>query len=202
MKKIILMIAVAQYLGCAPGHGTSQAVASNDIDKLSCQVAGRVSDNFSETSNYLSASDNRTSANSLESNNQPIAADAGNYNHFIVKYKSHSPTAQSLAPSGQPVHEFAVKGVSFQKVTHGTYSFSLATSADEKQKYLAELSSHQDVEYVEPDYPIYPIQEANPADTQTTAQFSDQWSCLSRNWRQSVKSDPRWRLVCPDAAAS
>ncbi len=170
MKKIILMIAVAQYLGCAADHGNSEVKASNVADTLSCQVPGRVLENGNENSN----SDG--SVNSNFSTVQPLAADAANYNNFIVKYKSQSPTAKSLAPSGQPVREFAVKGISFQSVVHGTYSFSLNTSVAEKQKYLADLSSQRDVEYVEPDYAIYPIQEANPGDTQTTAQFSDQWS--------------------------
>ena len=170
MKKIILMIAVAQYLGCAPDHGNSQAVVSNGADKLSCQVAGRISDKSNDNSN------SDPNVNSSVGIIQPLAAVAGSYNSFIVKYKSQSPTALSLAPSGQPVHEFAVKGISFQKVSLGTYSFSLTTSAEEKQKYLADLSSQQDVEYVEPDYPIFPIQETNPGDTQTAVQFSDQWS--------------------------
>ncbi len=170
MKKTILLIATAQILGCAADHGTSGSPANKS---LSCQISGQESTSLASNQKFLTQvtdSDSKLNAAAI------VAADSGNYNNFIIKYKSNSTTAGSLAPSGTPVRSYVVKGITFQHVAHGTYSFSLATAADKKQKVLADLASEQDVEFIEPDYPIYANQDAGNEDFLKTAQFNDQWA--------------------------
>lgn len=169
MKKIILVIAVAQYLGCAADHEYSRNPSA--AESLSCQIAGR----------------ERTMPDEITNSTENILSkDVSNFDHFIIKYKSKSETAGLLSPSGNPVREYVVKGITFKNITHGTYSFSIETSAEEKQKILSDLASQQDVEYIEPDYPIYANQESPAKSDLETSQFSDQWALpkvnLSAAW--------------------
>ena len=157
-------------LGCADGSSDSNNLAGS----LSCEIPARetATDEF---------------ANVMSSN---TTEDISTFQNFIVKFKSD--TELPLQPSGRPVREFSVKGVTFKALSKNTHTFSLDMASEDRKRYIDDLKADQSVDYVEPDYPIQFIDVAG--EDEISEETNDTY--FSRQWmHQNVQSEKAWTVT-------
>lgn len=172
MKKAILMILIGMlHAGCAPDQ-TSTSSSTAPI----CQTPARQSE----------MADKELSQNL----NLNSVAEYAQHNNFIVKFKDSY--AQGLQPSGNAIAEYKVKGITMKTLTGSSFTFSLNASTEEKERTIQDLAADSDVEYIEPDYAIYPIEDA-PTETEDDDSSSQ---TLSSQWAlNKVKAAEAWSVT-------
>lgn len=134
----------------------------------------------------VSSDDNVATTSSLE--------DDAQYDQFIIKFKNEG---QQLAPSGNAIREYRVSGISMNVIADKTYSFELPRSLQEKTEILQQLKEREDVEYVEPDYPIFQIegQEENNF-AMTSAEDDSIGETASTLWsHQATQVEQAWQYT-------
>ncbi len=182
MKRFLILAAAASLLGCADGSNSTTGKAVNKAGALACDIAAR--ENTENTTDMISQNLKQTALS--ENSSQDIAE----FQNFIVKYKSDS--ADSLQPSGRPLKEFNVKGITFKALAKNTHTFELNMPKEARKKYIDDLRADQTVEYVEPDYPIQVIESENNDDI--SQETNDPY--FSRQWmHQNVQSEKAWTVT-------
>lgn len=161
--------------GCADGSSSSGNAAS-----FSCDVPARED---------LVQSDSITAQSALVGSD---TLDISAYKDFIVKYKNQ-PTVHGLQPSGTPVREFNVKGVTFKYLVNGTHTFELNMSAIDRKHFIADMRADESVDYIEPDYPIHAI-ETVASEGEWSESTNDPY--FSRQWMHTVvQTEKAWRVT-------
>ncbi len=191
MNRFLLIILIAIQFGCAADQGGSGENAA-----LACGPTR------GDQQNATSASQEDDNVNRLNLNsNAQLSANFSQFKNFIVKFKNKvsSATALGLQPSGNAIGEYQVKGLSLRAMGEESFTFELNSSSEEKKRILDDLLVDADIDYVEPDYPVYPI-DATPGvaglnQTETedgetvSAQATSQWAL------NTVHSDEAWKIT-------
>lgn len=178
---IAIVAGLSGLFGCADGSSNSNKLAGS----LSCELPARETTAIDALKNASTMSKNKGEENSINN-----LTDISNFKDFIVKFKSD--TKESLQPSGRPVREFNVKGITFKALSKNTHTFTLDMAVEDRKKYIAELNADQSVEYVEPDYPVELIDAASEDDI--SAETNDTY--FSKQWmHQNVQSEKAWTVT-------
>jgi len=74
------------------------------------------------------------------------------YDSFIVQFSDNEPS-EGLQPSGNPIREYRVAGVTLTQIQGKTYSLDLR-QVSSREDVIARLAQERPIRYVEPDYPI------------------------------------------------
>ncbi len=190
MKKTILILTAAFLAGCADGGGST----SNNAGSLSCEIPSR--ENLSEQS---AETQNVNLQNEIPNISVDDSKDISAYKNFIVKFKGES--TGGLQPSGNPVREFIVKGVTFKYLVKNTHTVELNMSADERRQFVANLRADKSVDYIEPDYPVHTIESTNE-DQSAVATDADDISAttndtyFSKQWmHRNVQTEKAWLVT-------
>lgn len=177
MKRFLILTIATTLFGCSDGYNSSSKIAGS----LSCEIPNR--ETRSEDVSSMSVNNNE---------------DISTYQNFIVKFKDENKVQKTdeasatLRPSGNALHVFNVKGVSFKVLAENTHTLNLDMPTEDRKKYIQSLRSDQTIEYVEPDYPIQAIDTNSEDDISSQTNdpyFSQQWM------HQNVQTEKAWTIT-------
>lgn len=187
MKRTLVLVAAAILAGCADSGSSSQGLPSTGSDTLSCGIPSRES--FNADTEMDGKNDEALINNKI---------DISTYQNFIVKFKSE--TTEGAQPSGTPVREYTVRGVTFKNLANdNSYTFELGDkSAADRKAIIDELRADANVQYIEPDYPVYTIGADEDSEIMTgddiTATTNDTY--YSSQWmHKNVQSEKAWGIT-------
>ena len=161
--------------------------AKNQTEILTPETAALVCENKStQYPNTIQADNQKLSVESLNIN-QYVA-----HQNFIVKFKPSF--TKGLAPTGNPISEYRVKGLTMKPLNRNAFIFSVKNSAEEKKIIIQKLISDNDVDYIEPDYKITMDQDVHPTEPYSLAdanisQSLEQWSL------NKVRASEAWTVT-------
>ena len=177
MKKL-LIITLLIAAGCAENNNNPVVEAA-----LTCEMPAN-----EDLNSENQASDQNINQMNLS---QMSSGELSSYQNFIVKYKK-----DSIRPSGNTLKEYNVKGITFRAIAKNTLTFSLNISADERKTYIEELQADEDVEYIEPDYPIYTIYENNQQNSHENITTATNDPYFSKQWmHENVQTEKAWSIT-------
>lgn len=160
-------------ISCAPSENNSAKEFESQQSKIGNNTTiCKLSKNISDTANL-----------ELLNKNLPLEIDT-NYEDYIVKFKS----PPELSPSGHVLREYGVNTMKLNLVHGATFNFKLTGSSLHKKEAIARLVKLQNVDYIEPDYPIQVVPTTNALVTPDDIYFSKQW------FHKTLESLSAWRI--------
>ncbi len=187
MKRILLGLTILALTGCAKNQPTqtsgNQAQANPAVPPVSvCKI-------LTQNQQIL-----RSTAIPVHSTLDP------KFQNFIVKFKEGGPHSGSLVPSGNAVRRYQVKGIEAQMIANNSFSLKLVMTEDNRKQFIENLNTQTDVEYVEPDYPIYPIGNQVPSTLSSTLSPSVNSAAITASSVANISS--QWALQTVNAPAA
>lgn len=144
---------------CSPSPHTSSipiAPEPTRVDRKSdvCKLSKNISKSKSIPSSFLKSTEIDPS-----------------FENYIVQFKS----SRVLGPSGNPLRKFGVETLKLNLVHGTTFTFKIFGSLEERKTTIGKLTQHDEVDFVEPDYPILATPLTNTTTSPDDPYFSKQW---------------------------
>ncbi len=93
-----------------------------------------------------------------------------NFDSYIVEFEDDS---RGIPPSGNPLYEYVVAGVTLKPLSHTTYTFEMSGSKRDKEETIERLAQNRTIKVVEPDYPVHSIHQEEIIEAQDTKNMDD-----------------------------